>query len=480
MDALAFVSATWFGRWSRPPDRPSQVALGLGVLMVVLAVVPHAPRRIVSLLDLPSIIDLRRRRRFLMLASFVAAFLSLGYIAFYLRGGPRAHDAAANWIAGRALSRGSFSWAVADPSASFRARDLVFRAPDRVSTALPPGFPLLLAAGFLLGAPMVVGPLLAAALVMATWFLAREVLAGAPAGEVESGARLAAVLSIVSAALRYHTAETLPHAAAALALAAVVAAALRAHRTCDARVFGAAGLALGFLVATRPPESWAAGAAALGLALSRGSRRRNVVWLVGASLPGVLVLLAAQHAATGHWFWPGLLEPSAVAGGSAAGEGAAARAATRGVAGALGAFREHLLSIANFEPLALVAAVPVLTAVRRPAVAVTALVVIGHACLPGALDPVAPGTVASSGALLAVLPLEHALVAAGMARLFPRSFAPASIAALGLSLVGFALHASHAHAALAASPPGRPSFEPDALREASVTHGLLFFDDDDG
>jgi hypothetical protein len=49
-----------------------------------------------------------------------------------------------------------------------------------------------------------------------------------------------------------------------------------------------------------------------------------------------------------------------------------------------------------------------------------------------------------------------------------------------LSSAGFAIHGSHEHVALARGEVGRPRFEPDALREANVTSGLLFFDDDAG
>jgi hypothetical protein len=49
-----------------------------------------------------------------------------------------------------------------------------------------------------------------------------------------------------------------------------------------------------------------------------------------------------------------------------------------------------------------------------------------------------------------------------------------------LSLAGFAVHASNDHEALAASDLGRPRYEPDVAREANVSHGLLFFEDDEG
>src|ERR1019366_10738750 len=98
--------------------------------------------------------DMTRRRRFLVVTSFIAAFLSLGYIALYLRGGPRAAEAATYWLQGRAMAHGQLAWTVSEPSASFRARDLLFPAPDHVSGIFPPGYPVLLAPAFLVGAPM--------------------------------------------------------------------------------------------------------------------------------------------------------------------------------------------------------------------------------------------------------------------------------------------------------------------------------------
>src|SRR5579859_5405215 len=175
--------AAWLGTWSRPPDRPAQVALALGGALLALALVPGGPRWLASSLDFASLADFARKRRFLTVVAFVAAFLSLGYVAFYLHGGPRAPDAATYWLQGRALSHAKLAWAAPDPSASFRARDIVFGAPDHLAGIFPPGFALLLAPAFLVGAPMLVGPLLAAALVVATWLLAREVARAAGEGD---------------------------------------------------------------------------------------------------------------------------------------------------------------------------------------------------------------------------------------------------------------------------------------------------------
>ncbi len=58
----------WLGTWSRPPDRPSQVALGVAAALLVVALVPGGPRWLVSMLEVTGAGELRRRRRFLFVA----------------------------------------------------------------------------------------------------------------------------------------------------------------------------------------------------------------------------------------------------------------------------------------------------------------------------------------------------------------------------------------------------------------------------
>jgi hypothetical protein len=468
------------------------VAFTLAVGLLLLALLPGGPRWLASIADLGSVADPTRHRRFLTAASFAAAFLSLGYIAFYLRGGPRAQDACAYWLQGRALSRGALSWALPDPIASFRASNLLFRAPDRLSGIFPPGYPLLLAMGFLVGAPMLVGPVLAATLVLATWFLAREVVAYSDGAadhphRAEVIARAAAGLSIVSAALRYHTADALPYGACAVAMATSLAFALRARRTWHAPSFGVSGLAIGFLIASDPSAAMAVGVIVAVLAWGAPARGRSLSWGIAAALPGVLLLLAANHAATGH-----ALASPAAAYDAAIGRGTLLAHGFDGLS-TLRCLRQHLLDIANLEPLALLAAVPLLVAGKRRGALLTALVIGAHLILhvparDGGL-PAVPGRGphwmdASSGfgagLLVAVVPLEQVLMAIGLAHLWPRALPHAAMAALAFSVAGFACHASHAHEALAAGELGRPHFEPDVTREANVTHGLLFFEDDAG
>lgn len=359
----------WLGTWSRPPDRPSQVALAVGVALLLVALVPGGPRWLGSMLEATGALELRRRRRFLFVASFVAAFLSLGYIAFYLRGGPRAPEAATYWLQGRALSHGKLAWTAQNPTASFRAKNLLLTIPDRLSGIFPPGYALLLAPAFLLGAPMLIGPLLAAALVPATWFLARELAAGASEDEARAEwiGRIAAVLSLVSAALRYHTAESLPQGAAAAALTVALASALRGRRTGEPRLFAVAGLAFGFLLATQPASAIGVGVALLTMTLTHGDtgreRLRVLAWTCAAALPGLALLLAANRIAVGHAF----TSPAAY---YAARFGPAAPAAVGLKAvlmGALRRVRANLADVANFEPIALLPLLLLQRDVRRRA-----------------------------------------------------------------------------------------------------------------
>ena len=376
-------------------------------------------------------------------------------------------------------------WATADPSASFRAKNLLLTPPDRLAGIFPPGYALLLGAAFLLGAPMLVGPLLAAALVPATWFLARELATGA--GEDDAKAewigRMAAVFSLVSAALRYHTAESLPQGAAAAALTVALASALRARRTADSRLFGVAGLALGFLLATQPMSAIGAGLAVLTLALSSrdaaGGSARALAWTCAAALPGLALLLAANRAATGHAFTSPVSYYLARFGTAArAGTGAAALAALR-------RGRVNLADVANFEPIALLPLLLLRRDVRRRAGrgALVAAAIVGIQIFIAAPGGAGEGTsaVAGASAMADVLPVEHALIALALGLAIPRAWlGAAATGTVALALAGFALHTSHEHARMAAAGLGHPHYEPDVAREAGATHGLLFFDDDEG
>src|SRR5581483_9108359 len=118
------------------------------------------------------------------------------------------------------------------------------------------------------------------------------------------------------------------------------------------------------------------------------------------------------------------------------------------ITGAVQRFRAHLGDVANFEPLALIALAPILRRPwRRPLLLTAGLLVveaIAAAPLPLTTGPGAP-------ALAELLPVEHALLAIGLAELVTGRFAEAALATFGLALAGFGLHTAHDHAHLAAS-----------------------------
>ncbi len=152
---------------------------------------------------------------------------------------------------------------------------------------------------------------------------------------------------------------------------------------------------------------------------------------------------------------------------------------------ALRRIRANLTDVANFEPIALLPVLLLRGATRRRvgrgvllafAVVVVQVFVAGPS-VPG--DEVTPG--AGASALAAVLPVEHALIALALVLSVPRSWlARACVATLAFAIAGFAVHASHDHERRAMAGLGRPHYEPDVAREAGASHGLLFFDDDEG
>ena len=233
------------------------------------------------------------RRSVLLATLCLAAFgLSCAYLSYYLRGGPRIIDATSYFLEARSLAAGSFSFLVPDPTAAFRGRFLL-ASPDghRLGVLFPPGYPLVLSLGVRLGVPLLVGPALAALLVFVTHALSRAL------GQDNKVSLLAALLSVLCAALRYHTADTMSHGLATVLTCAALTFALQRERR------GApwlSGLCLGLLVATRPVS------AAVSLLLTAWTLRRagKPAWLgVGLGLlPGVALLLAQQHALTGSFF----------------------------------------------------------------------------------------------------------------------------------------------------------------------------------
>ncbi|WP_394831940.1 hypothetical protein LVJ94_36025 [Pendulispora rubella] len=493
-----------FGAWGKPPDAVAWAALALAILFAAVAFAatrsrsPETTAFAMWLHDGPHGLS---RRRFLAITSFVAAFASLGYIAYYLRGGPRIIDATSYFLQGRALSHGSIAWPVAEPSALFRGRFLLFREPNLLSGIFPPGYPLLLAIGFRIGAPMVTGPVLAAGIVLTTYFLTYEIArATGLSRNVDMTARFAAAISIVCAALRYHTADTMSHGACAFAITLAIALALRALRLRDPWLFVLSGLAVGYVAATRMVSAIPVALGVFALVLRSTARPRDFLLVALGTVPGLALLFIAQHAATGHWFGSTQLAYYAVSDGPhdcfryGFGHGIGClvehtdfvRARLPNGYGVLEAagttlrrLWPHTADVVNFEPLFLVLLLPVARIVRgqpicRILAAVVGLQIVAYA--PFYFDGNYPGGGARFFA--DVIPIEHGLIA--LAVTSARLSLPRIFAVLSVSAIGFALHSAYGHRALADRDGGRPMYEPDLAREKGADHGLIYFDTDHG
>lgn len=424
-----------------------------------------------------------RPKLVLALLAASATLLSWGYLVHYLRGGPRIIDATSYFLEARALSRGYLAFPVPDPSGSFRGRFLL-TPPEATTLAVlfPPGYPALLALGFLVGAPLAVGPLLAALLTWVTYALARELYGK------QDVALVAATLSVACAALRYHTADTMSHGWAAVLFGLTLLGALRGGRA----TLGS-GLALGWLIATRPVTGLVA--LAFAALLSTRRRRAELVLLGLGMLPGLGLLALHQHAATGSWLGSTQLRYYALADGPpgcfrygfGAGIGCVFEhgdfvrdrlAGGFGLGAALGTTGRrlwmHFGDVLNAWPLYGLVLWALFVGRGERAVRLSACVVLAliAAYAPFYFDGNYPGGGARFYA--EALPLEHALVAWGLSRLGVARFAPGAVC------VAFGVHASRMHESLRDREGGRPMFEPKLLEAAGVTRGLVYVNTDHG
>jgi len=145
-----------------PPDAVAWLSLAAACALVPL-LQPRAVRALGSALKVELVLPA---------LAVSAALLSAGYVSYYLRGGPRIIDATSYYLQARAMAHGYFAFPVPSPLGSFGGRFLLPNAAHSLSVIFPPGYAFLLAAGFLLHAPLLVGPVLAALIVLATYALA--------------------------------------------------------------------------------------------------------------------------------------------------------------------------------------------------------------------------------------------------------------------------------------------------------------------
>ena len=282
--------------YSLPQDAIAGTAVALGLALVLVAWKQGAS-------------PASSRRRFVFWAACASALLSAGYVVAYLRGGPRIIDATTYYLQARAFADGDLAWQVGEPASRVAGRFLVrdtLADGNQIGGIFPPGYPAVLALGFGLGAPLAVGPSLAALLTMATAWLADAVLP-VELPSRERVLRVIVLLSVVSGCLRYHTADTMSHGLSCLLLCVALAAGLRWSERGRLVYALLVGAAFGLLLATRPVTAVACAAVLLLLVLrSRPSAKPAKLYsllglLIGVA-PGVLLLLLHQRAVTGRFF----------------------------------------------------------------------------------------------------------------------------------------------------------------------------------
>ncbi len=444
-----------------------------------------------------------RFERFLLLASLAAAGLSAGYVSEYLRGGPRIIDATSYYLEAKALSRGMLSWPASDPTEAgrFLVRDTLGSG-QHLAVIFPPGYPAVLALGHWLGAPMMVGPALAFALTWLTGFLASAPQISRPGEQLLP--RLAVLLSVVCAALRYHTADTMSHGLAAACFAGGLGFALRFAHSGKARTLMAAAAFAGLCVCARPVSG-----AVLTLLIALVTFRRwSVRSLAGAILcaaPFLGLLLLHQRAATGAWWSssqslyylqadgpPGCFRYGFGEGiGCVHEHGEFVRHNLPDGYGFSAALKttgrrlwQHGVDALNAEPLTWLLLVPALwSALGAASPRLLAAAPIGLVCsyAPFYFDGNYPGGGARFFA--DALPVEHVIVAWFVVhRLLPRRPWAAALPRLLLaaSLFAFGLRGHNDHAALRDREGGRPMFEAGSLDAFAVEPSLLFVDTDHG
>ncbi len=468
-----------------PPDLVAWIALLASLVGLALALFRAKPLARLLLI---------KPRRVVGILAATAFLLSYGYLAYYLKGGPRIIDATSYWLEARSFAAFGFTFDVPSPTAAFRGRFLITPegAPlgtgsTPVGVIFPPGYPLLLAAGFLAGAPLLVGPLCGAALVVLTYALAERLFAR-PALSLT-----AAALSVVCATLRYHTADTMSHGFCAVLFASSLWFSLGRAPVAGCKPVAAlvSGLLAGWLIATRPVTG-AVLCFVLFVIVLRGLRR---AWFLIGLVPFVLLLLAHQHAVSGSFWESSQLRYYALSDGppgcfgygfgdglgcvfehgdvvkSMLSQGYGAKAA---ILTSLQRLQAHAIDLGNLEIFVPVLVIAAVRGFRLPAVRLLTGSVLGVmlAYAPFYFNGSYPG----GGARLYadILPLEHILLAFGLLELkIPRFAVP-------VALSGFALHASFSHRALSDREGGRPMFEPQVVERAGITDGLIFLSTDHG
>jgi hypothetical protein len=245
-------------------------------------------------------------RTFVAACAIAAAATSWWMVHAILRDTPLSIDAAVYLAQARALGHLHFGIPAPRPMQAF-SNHFFSEGPDRLLYGVfPPGWPLVIVPLLALGAPMLVGPAVAAALVVAQAALGRSVgrLAGDGA-DGELGARVAILLSLPSIGRALETADLLSHALVAVLAAFAVAFALDARREGGATAGKAVaiGACVGLAIAARLLDGVILGVAVVAAGW-RARSLKGVAWATLGAAPWLVLLAVEQRCATGAWLMP--------------------------------------------------------------------------------------------------------------------------------------------------------------------------------
>ncbi len=231
-----------------------------------------------------------------------------------MRDQPLSIDAGIYLLQARALAHGHLGLIAPHPIQAFGDRFLLEGPDHELYGIFPPGWPLAIAPFVLVGAPMLVGPAVAVALVLAQASLGRAV--GHAAGDEDGGelaTRVSLLLSLASIGRALETADLLSHAFVAVLATLAVAGALElgatdpGARRSRGRARGWAllvGACVGWVLASRLLDGVVLAMAVAGVLAWRRRAWSAAFWLAAGASPFLVLLLAEQHAATGSWLTP--------------------------------------------------------------------------------------------------------------------------------------------------------------------------------
>jgi len=277
------------------------VALGASLVVAI------ALRPVTSLV--PRVLLAPPRAAFVGVCALAAAAISGWVLHRTMQDHPLSIDAGTYLYQAHALAHGHFGMAVPVPAQAFGDRFLLEGPDQRLYGIFPPGWPLALVPLVWLGRPMLMGPLLAAALILAQASLGRVLSRLAPArpgGDVDHGelaTRVSLLLSLPSIGRALETADLLSHAFVALLACVALTAALGIAERPRGR--GALlGVCVGWVLAARLLDGVVLGVAVVGVLIWTSAGRRAIAWSALAAAPLLALLLFEQHAATGAWLTP--------------------------------------------------------------------------------------------------------------------------------------------------------------------------------